>query len=205
MSRGRAAPAARERIHTAALARFARYGAEGVSLQQIADEVGLHKSSLFHHYRSKLELWNEVIDAVVEDVLACVRPLLEAEITIDSFLDGLDRLVDHFSERPDAARLLVGTLSAPDDSELRRGKASARVLELYLGLTSWLDRARRQGVIRPLNIRQAIPNLMGLVLFYPTVAADLAELVGSEPFSPRATEIRKRELRITVRAMLEPR
>jgi hypothetical protein len=78
------------------------------------------------------------------------------------------------------------------------------VLEFYVSLATWLERARRQGVIRPLNIRQAIPNLIGLVLFYPTVAGDISDLVGPEPFSPRAREIRKRELRITVRGMLAP-
>jgi AcrR family transcriptional regulator len=195
----------RQRIHRVALQLFARYGYEGVSLQQIADEVGLHKSSLFHHYRNKLELRNEIMEAVLEDVLACVRPLVEAEVSIDTFLEGFDRLVDHFSEQPEAARLLVSAMSAPDDSDLRRGRATDRVLEFYVSLAGWLERARRLGVVRPLNIRQAIPNLIGLVLFYPAVAGDLSELVGTDPFAPRAREIRKQELRILVRALLEPR
>lgn len=199
-----AAPGSRERIHRVALALFARYGYEGVSLQQIADEVGLHKSTLFHHFRGKLELLDEVMDAVVEDVLACIRPLMEAEIHVESFYEGVDRLVDHFSERPDAARLLVAQAAAPDDSDLRHAGSSERALELYAGLAGWLERARREGVIRKLNIRQAIPNLIGLVLFYPAVAPDLTALVGSEPFSGRAREIRKRELRVLLRGMLEP-
>jgi AcrR family transcriptional regulator len=200
------APDSRERIHRVALSLFARYGHAAVSLQQIADAVGLHKSSLFHHYRNKLELVNEVIESVVEDVLEQIRPLMEAraELGIDPFLEAVDRLVDHFSDRPDAARVLVSIMSEPDDSDVRRAPMTARVAEFYVSLASWLERARKQGVIRRLNIRQAIPNLIGLVLFYPAVAADLAPLVGGEPFSPRAREIRKAELRILVRAMLSP-
>jgi hypothetical protein len=45
--------------------------------------------------------------------------------------------------------------------------------------------------------------VIGPVLFYPAVAHDLAELVGPEPFSSRAREIRKRELRLLLAGLLE--
>jgi len=48
--------------------------------------------------------------------------------------------------------------------------------------------------LRDLSIRQAIPNLMGLILFYPAVANDLRDLLGADAFSPRARQIRKAEL-----------
>ena len=46
----------RQRILDAALELLAEHGYEGMSLQQVADRVGLHKSSLFHHFKSKDEL-----------------------------------------------------------------------------------------------------------------------------------------------------
>src|SRR5262245_53511755 len=119
----------RERIHRVALTLFARYGYEGVSLQMIADEVGLHKSTLFHHYKNKRQLVDEILDGVLEEVLDCVRPIIESEVALAPFYAGFDRLVDHFSARPEAARLLVSLMSAPDDSELRRGSTTERVLE----------------------------------------------------------------------------
>jgi AcrR family transcriptional regulator len=195
----------RERILQVALERFGRYGYDAVSLQDIADAVGLHKSSLFHHYDSKLALVDEVLDGVVERVLTCVRPILRGEASLLAFEQGIDRLVDHFSDAPEAARLLVNVMASPDDSELRRTGSSGRVRELYVLLAEWLDRARRAGAIRRVNIRQAIPNLIGLVLFYPAVASDLAELVGPEPFSAHAREIRKRELRLLVGGLLSSR
>ncbi len=193
-----------QRIHRAALRLFARYGYEAVSLQRIADEVGLHKSTLFHHYGSKLELVDEVLDAVVERVLVDVAPL-EAEQRPDlaTLYSVVDALVDRFSDEPDAARLLVSVMSSPDDSELRTAGSAERSMRFYGAVASWLDRARRAGVIRRLSIRQAIPNLCGLVLFYPAVASDLAVLVGPEPFGGRAREVRKKELRHVLRGMLE--
>src|SRR5690606_20462707 len=123
---------------------------------------------------------------------------------LDTLLDVLDHLVDHFSEEPDAARLLVSLMTAPDDSEVRSAGSAERAMTFYVALASWLERARRLGVVRQLSIRQAIPNLMGLVLFYPAVSRDLADLVGPEPFSERAREVRKAELRRLVRGMLAP-
>src|SRR5262252_701066 len=73
---GSLADSSRQRIQSVALGLFGRYGYDGVSLQMIADEVGLHKSSLFHHYRGKLELMDEVAEGVVEDLLGLLDPLL---------------------------------------------------------------------------------------------------------------------------------
>jgi AcrR family transcriptional regulator len=192
-----------ERIHAAALALFSRYGYEGVSLQRIADEVGLHKSSLFHHYTGKLALLDEVLDAVMVRMLDHVRPLERDDPPrLETLLQVVDGLVDHFSDEPEAARMLIGSMTAPDDSDLRGADASELVLEFFQVVTSWMDRARRADVIRQIHIRQAIPNLIGLVLVYPAVARDLADLVGRDPFSGRARQIRKQELRGALRAML---
>lgn len=195
----------RERIDRAAVTLFARYGYEGVSLQRIADEVGLHKSTLFHHYRSKLQILDSALDAVISRVLEHMQPLArETRPSLGTLLQVVDALVDHFSEEPEAARLLVSVMTAPDDSEVRRAGSVERALAFYEGIASWLERARRTGAVRKISIRQAIPNLMGLVLFYPAVASDVAELVGNDPFSCRAREIRKQELRQILLGMLDP-
>jgi AcrR family transcriptional regulator len=195
----------RARIHAAALGLFARYGYEGVSLQRIADEVGLHKSSLFHHYSGKAELLADVRRGVEQRVLERTRPLQTDDPPRLSTLQGVvASLVDHFSDEPEAARLLLATMLAPYDSELRPNATEDDVLAFYGTVLTWMERARRLGAIRHVNIRQAIPNLVGLVLFYPTVAPDMVDLVGKEPFSARARELRKQELARLVQAMLAP-
>jgi hypothetical protein len=95
-------------------------------------------------------------------------------------------------------------MTAPYDSELRPSTTEDAVLAFYGTVLAWMERARRLGVIRHVNIRQAIPNLVGLVIFYPTVAAEMVDLVGKEPFSARAREVRKQELARLVEAMLAP-
>jgi AcrR family transcriptional regulator len=192
----------RERIHRAALARFARYGYEAVSLQQIADDVGLHKSSLFHHYRGKSALLKEVLAEVMQRILLHVRPLkAQDRPSAESLLTTVYALADHFCDEPEAARLLLALMTAPEDSELRRQEADA--LEFYETVATFLDRARRIGVIGRIRIRHAIPNLIGLILVYPAIAHDLSALIGKDAFSAKARQGRRQDLERAVRALLQ--
>jgi AcrR family transcriptional regulator len=194
----------RARIHAAALQLFARYGYEAVSLQRIADEVGLHKSSLFHHYKSKLELALEVLAEALEEVLRLLQPLA-GSTGLDGLLACTDALVDLLSDRPEAARLMMSFLLAPAGSELRvplRSPCADLERDLFALLMGWLARARRAGAIRVRSVRQATFNLIGLVLFYPAIAPDYATVAGPEPFSPSARRVRKHELAATIRGML---
>jgi AcrR family transcriptional regulator len=191
----------KDRIQAAALRLFARHGFEGVGLQRIADEVGLHKSSLFHHYKGKVELANEVFQIALREVVDRIRPLAADPPSLEGLLAVVDDLVDLLSDRPDAARLFLQGMAAPLDSPVEEPHASVEVFTILWG---WLDRARRAGVIRRVNIRQALFNLIGIVLFYPAVAEQEPELAGAEPFSPTARRHRKQELRIAVVGMLSP-
>lgn len=191
----------KDRIQAAALRLFARHGFEGVGLQRIADEVGLHKSSLFHHYKGKVELANDVFAMALREVVALVRPLRDEPPNLDRLLAVVDGLVDLLSDRPDAARLFLQGMAAPIDSPVDQPHAS---IEVFTILWGWLERARRAGAIRHVNIRQALFNLIGVVLFYPAVAEQEPELAGPDPFSPAARRHRKQELRIAVRGMLAP-
>lgn len=197
----------RERIRAAALRLFAKYGYEGVGLQRIADEVGLHKSSLFHHYRGKVDLAREVFDDTIERVAERVEPLVDDKPPqLQAFIDVVFDLDDHFCDNPDTARALMSVITAPDDSDLRvpMEHSDHPVVRFYAIVLDWLERARRSGAIRPVNIRQTLYNLIGAVLFYPATAESEPELCGPEPFSAKNRKHRKRELGYLLRGALAP-
>jgi AcrR family transcriptional regulator len=196
----------RERIHQSALRLFSRYGYDGVSLQMIADDVGLHKSSLFHHYTGKLELMSDAVQDVISRLLSLLQPFLaqHEEPSLETLYDAMMHVVDHFSEQPDDARLLVTIMTAPKGSEVARLASDARTASFYVQLSQWLESARARGIIRRTSIRQTIPNLVGIILFYPAVANELSEVVGPSAFSPRAREIRKDEVVRLLKALFVP-
>jgi AcrR family transcriptional regulator len=199
--------ASRERIHRAALQLFAQRGYDGVGLQAIADAAGLHKSSLFHHYKSKVELAHEVYGVVLEGVLACIEPLAsKVEPELDHMLAAAEALVDHFSDEPEAARMLLMFSAAPIESDLHQPVSEDHPEARFYGTVwDWLERAKRVGAVRAdLNVRQAIFNLVGLMIFYPAMATPENPISGTAPFSPKARSIRKQELRHTLEGMLTP-
>lgn len=211
MPRRAAAPSpdgSRQRIHAAAMRLFATYGFDGVSLQRIADEAGLHKSSLFHHYRNKAELAAEVVELAMAEVVDRMQPLATDDPPrLDTLIEVVARMDALFADHPETARLLVTVMAAPEVSVLRVPIGPGMdhpVVSFFTLLLDWLSRARASGAIRELNIRQAIFNLIGVVLFYPATAGETIDIAGPEPFSPRARDVRRRELELLLRGMLAP-
>jgi len=205
------ADAPRQRILDAALQLFAEHGSEGTSLQQVADRVGLHKSTLFHHFKSKEELAQEVFRGLGERLLKRLEPILaEDPPRFESLLDALDASVEHFAQEPAAGRLLMRLMvtSRPVASEAPvatpPGDADA-IDRVLMGVGAWLARARAAGVIRHVPVRHTVINLMGLVLFYPAVAHHIpAAVLRADPLSPEMLESRKRELREFLKGALAP-
>lgn len=203
-----AAPAAvptRERILDAALELIARYGIAGMSLQLLADHVGLHKSTLFHHFTDKRALVDEVTRRFMAEVIRRLEPLERNDPPdLETFVRVVEALDDWFAAHPRAALYLMREMLGPYDPTW--GSEESPETTRFFGLVaSWLDRARRAGVVRPLSVRQAIVNLMALVLFYPALVDHHGDaLPVADPRGPETRRSRRRELRETLERALAP-
>ncbi|WP_432985500.1 TetR/AcrR family transcriptional regulator [Dactylosporangium sp. CA-233914] len=84
----------RQRFIDAAIRLFARHSFAGTSLQMIADEVGVTKSAVHHHFRTREELLTAVVEPLIGELRAAVaaaeaqrsRPA-RAERMLTSFVD----------------------------------------------------------------------------------------------------------------------
>jgi AcrR family transcriptional regulator len=100
-------PDVRSLILASATRLFAAHGFDGTSLQLIAEEVGIRKPSLLHHFPSKEELRQSVFDQILShwnDVLPRLLLAATASTRFDSVMEELTRF---FVDDPDRARLLV--------------------------------------------------------------------------------------------------
>ncbi len=198
----------RERILATAARLFARYGSAGMSLQMLADEVGLHKSTLFHHFSGKDELLHLMLQAELGRILTVIEPLAtDTPPSLDQLLTVAGALVDHFAREREAGLILLRSIVSPELSDKTVPEGLERVeRHVFTIIGAWLDRARRAGVIRNVRVRHALVNLLGLVLFYPAVADDELgrEILGGDPNSPRALRARKEELASFLRGALAP-
>src|SRR5579872_168607 len=120
-----------DRILSAAENVFARFGFRRASMSQIAEEAGLTRQALYHHFESKEALFRAVIERVHESAIAAEETAItEAETaggslgdilaagmtarmsTMIASLDGSPHLEELYSEHLVHARDLYQTYAA---------------------------------------------------------------------------------------------
>jgi AcrR family transcriptional regulator len=70
----------RERILKAAASLFHRRGFEATGMSDIADAVGIQKSSLYHHFESKQELLFEILSHTVETAMGGLQEIASSSV-----------------------------------------------------------------------------------------------------------------------------
>lgn len=79
-------PTTRQRIRREAAALFREKGFNGSSMADLAGEVGMTKSSLYHHFPSKQALLSEIIELTVSRVTPLMEEIIAMDLPIDERL-----------------------------------------------------------------------------------------------------------------------
>ena len=159
----------RQEILAAATARFGRDGYENTKWADIAADVGVGPTALYHYFESKQHCLYEIMDEAIEDF----RRRFE-EIT-NRHTDPVEGLVavlqDCFElSELDVQRnrmlvaeqgLLGGTRASPREEQARQ-TARARSRDLEFAWASFLSSGMRQGVIPPNDPRLLARAILGL-------------------------------------------
>ncbi len=197
---------ARDRIVAAARRLFAERGFEGVTLRLIGQEVGLHNSSLMHHFGNKREIIAEALAQVADEQLAFLSPLgSDDPPSLDRFVEVMLRYSDQLARDRDMARVDMRVLLNPEhflDTQVQLekslpGNPRNRLTPFMQLLINWLRRASDAGVIRPVAPYQAARLVLGLLLLEPIwmTAAQVAD---------RSKRKRREELEAFLRGALQP-
>jgi AcrR family transcriptional regulator len=192
-------PSSRDKILDVAEALFARRGYAGVGLREVALAAGLGKSSLFHHFESKAQLYFEVLGRVLGRIRERLAPALAAELGPLPRLDRcLDALVDALAEQPTTARLLLRALFEDDDLDDSIPEAQAcqgAVSAILQDVLQLLREGVEQGVFRRVSAAHTLQTLIGATVYH-FASGELGEnLLGRPLLSSEAVRRRKQELR----------
>ena len=192
--------ASRAKILDVAEALFARWGYAGVGLREVADGVGLRKSSLFHHFPTKLDLYNEVMGRVLVRLDERISPAIRSHAGHAERLDRLiDAMVDALAEHPTTARLALRSLF----DDVRHDPANPPPYERTLWLLidrfqALLTEGVEAGVFRDVSPGHFTQTLIGATIYH-FASADLGEkILGAPIFSADQVNERKRELKALV-------
>jgi TetR/AcrR family transcriptional regulator len=194
-----AAPSSREKILEVAEAHFARRGFSGVGLREVAEAAGLGKSSLFHHFESKLQLYFEVLERVLGRIQERLAPALASRAAPLEKLEGcVDALVDALAEHPTTARLLLRGLVEEDDfpdDPLPEAERAERLLgEILQAIHALLHDGIERGAFRRVSVPDTVQTLIGATVYH-FASGELGEsIIGGPLLSAEAVRRRKREL-----------
>ena len=121
MSKCKTAPAGARSILEAATELFARDGYESVSVASIAEQAGVCKANIFHHYASKEVLYLEVMRKASAEHAEIAEALLKEDC---SCIEKLQRLTEFdlktMIDNELRTRLIMRELGEPCDSTVRR-------------------------------------------------------------------------------------
>jgi len=137
------------KILDAAQTLFAAKGVDGVSIRQIAEEAGISKATVFHHFQSKDELYQAVVKRSCEGIGE-----LLAQLAVREDSDALVALADYRRQdlketmaHADVVRLVLRELTLGHDEQ---AKALAEEVfgEQFLNLRQLIEKAQTGGDLK---------------------------------------------------------
>jgi AcrR family transcriptional regulator len=87
----------KERILAMALECFSQNGYAGTNIRELTESLGLVKSSMYRHFKSKEEIWNTLLDEMIayyEERFGSPEHLPPVPDTLEAFVEMTMRLVD---------------------------------------------------------------------------------------------------------------
>src|SRR5262249_24529641 len=155
----------RDKILDAAEDLFARRGFAGIGMREVAEVAGLGKSSLFHHFKSKAELYAAVVGRILDlfdrRLTAALAAGGDPLVRFDRWVDAL---IDTLAAQPTAARLLLRSLFEDDElagtSEEER-RADRTIKRMFNAVANLLREGMESGIFRLANIPHTLQSLVG--------------------------------------------
>jgi AcrR family transcriptional regulator len=202
MSRGDGVADTKDQIVAVAMRHFAADGYASTSLNVIADEVGIRRPSVLHHFATKEALYRAVIADSFTDWFALVK---EATGDVEPGWPQVEKVVRaafrFFEDRPEFVRLV--RREAIDDGPILTMELMSGVRPLFDHARVWLEGEMDAGRLRRYDAAQLLITGYGAVLSYLSDAALIRALVGGDPLSAKSLQARREHVISVLKDALE--
>jgi AcrR family transcriptional regulator len=166
---------------------FAERGFNAVSVQDIADAAGTHKTTVLYHFETKESLREEVLDRALGSIADVMREFLAGEFKRERVAYLLDQQQSFFAEHPSYARLLQRELLDPEPQPYIQ-----RFVELiYAPAVQSIERAMKAGHVRRIDPAFFLHDLHVQLIGYFCHRALLQTLEHRDPYSVEALIARR--------------
>lgn len=156
-----------QKIFEAARDEFARYGLEGSRVDRIASRAGVNKAMLYYHFRSKENLYLEVIREHLTHIGAFLEQVV---IESDSIEDALRKIATFyqrvFDQRQSFIPIFLRELAS--GGERLRSAFTSEIMQRGLSqrLRNLIEKGKSTGQIGNRDSTHAIISFLGMNIFY---------------------------------------
>jgi TetR/AcrR family transcriptional regulator len=201
---GQGTASTKDLILEVALRRFADHGFGGTSLNDIADEVGIRRQSLLHHFPSKETLYGAVVMQSFADWLALVETAIAG--TDKTGWPQVERVLraafQFFEEHPEFVRL--ARREAIEGGPILSEQLGVALRPLFDRGVAFLSAEMDAGRLRCYDPRQLLLTGYGAILSYLSDAPLISSLLDDDPLSPASLKERREHVIDVLRNALAP-
>lgn len=141
----------RARLFKAAGAEFTQHGFSQASLNRIIASVGMSKSSFYHYFENKTDLFRQILDQTMAPILAALKDFDVDALSDETFWPSIQFMTRQMAEMANASpetvmvgRMFYQSRETSEDQELTRD-----ILDVSMNWTSkLLHRGQALGLVR---------------------------------------------------------
>jgi TetR/AcrR family transcriptional regulator len=174
----------REKILKVATKLFAKYGFAGTSMDEIAERVGIRKASLYHHFSSKQEIYEELIERVFAEVIKIFQVSFSSGDILKDAENFVSKIMNFILQNEDYVKILLRELL---DENLPVKQFALEYVPKILSFGSEiLERGRKEGLFKDdVDPIQLSITLTGAIIIYFVFRPVIEPFIKS-PFSKKA-------------------
>jgi len=134
----------RERIVRAAKEEFALRGYHGTQISHIVKRAGVARGTFYLYFKSKEELFKELLKGVIEDLRSLIKPVDPLRDPLPQVEENLRRVIDYALKNEELARIILYRACEPEFAEPLQSFFS----ELTSMVKKSLERGMNMGLLR---------------------------------------------------------
>ena len=147
---------------------FAQKGYRATSVRDIADAAGIQSGSLYHHFKSKDSIGDEILSAFIDDVLADYRAAVDSGGSPQEVLEQIVRSTSQTLARHRPALAMLQNDWSYFSGQPRFGYLRKAVGEIERAWVTQLERGQAEGIFRADLDARLTYRLLRDVLWIPS-------------------------------------
>lgn len=155
-----------QRILDAAKIVFHRKGLSGARMHEIADAAGINKAMLNYYFRSKDKLFEAVFRDGIQKIFPVIKTIISSDLPLFEKIETFaDTYISVLIENPYLPGFILNEVNNNPDRLMEVFLGNVMEMDVYLKFSSQVEEAVKSGIIKPIDPKQLIVNLMSMCIF----------------------------------------